>query len=129
MQLGVIGLGRMGGNIAKRLMRGGHTCVVYDRDAKAVSGLAEDGAAGGKDLADLVRQLEAPRVVWVMLPAGKITDDTVSELGGLLARGDVIIDGGNTFYRDDIRRAKALKQEGVDYIDVGTSGGVWGLER
>jgi 6-phosphogluconate dehydrogenase len=129
MQIGVVGLGRMGGNIAKRLMRGGHKCVVYDRDAKAVSGLAGDGAAGGKDLADLVRQLEAPRTIWVMLPAGKITDDTVTELGGLLAKGDVIIDGGNTFYRDDIRRAKALKNKGVDYIDVGTSGGVWGLER
>jgi 6-phosphogluconate dehydrogenase len=129
MQIGVVGLGRMGGNITKRLMRGGHKCVVYDRDAKAVSGLAGDGAAGGKDLADLVRQLEAPRTIWVMLPAGKITDDTVTELGGLLAKGDVIIDGGNTFYRDDIRRAKALKDKGVDYIDVGTSGGVWGLER
>jgi 6-phosphogluconate dehydrogenase len=129
MQIGVIGLGRMGGNIAKRLMRGGHACVVYDRDAKAVDGLAGDGAAGAKDVADLVRQLAAPRTVWVMLPAGKITDDTVTELGGLLAKGDIVIDGGNTFYRDDIRRAKALKEKDVSYVDVGTSGGVWGLER
>jgi 6-phosphogluconate dehydrogenase len=129
MQIGVVGLGRMGANIARRLMRGGHKCVVYDREAKAVAGVAADGAAGAKDLADLVRQLEAPRTVWVMLPAGEITDETVTALGGLLASGDVIIDGGNTFYRDDIRRAKALKDKGVDYLDIGTSGGVWGLER
>ncbi|HEY3800307.1 MAG TPA: decarboxylating 6-phosphogluconate dehydrogenase [Caulobacteraceae bacterium] len=129
MQIGVVGLGRMGANIARRLMRGGHTCVVYDREAKAVSGVVTDGAAGAKDLADMVRQLEAPRTVWVMLPAGPITDETVTALGGLLSKGDAIIDGGNTMYRDDIRRAKALKPKGVDYLDVGTSGGVWGLER
>jgi 6-phosphogluconate dehydrogenase len=129
MQIGVIGLGRMGSNIAKRLMRGGHTCVVFDRDAKAVDALKSDGAAGASDLADLVRQLEAPRAVWVMLPAGKPTEDTIAELGKLFSDGDIVIDGGNSFYRDDIRRAKGLKEKGITYVDVGTSGGVWGLER
>jgi 6-phosphogluconate dehydrogenase len=129
MQLGIIGLGRMGGNIARRLMRNGHTSVVYDRAEPAVADLVKDGSTGAKDLADLVRQMDAPRVVWVMLPAGKITDDTISQLGDLLSSGDIIIDGGNTFYKDDIRRAKALKSKGMYYIDVGTSGGVWGLER
>ena len=129
MQLGVIGLGRMGGNIARRLMRGGHECAVYDRDPRAVAEVVRDGATGAKDLADLVGQLAAPRAVWVMLPAGKITDDTVMALADALSAGDTVIDGGNTFYRDDIRRSKALKQKGITYIDVGTSGGVWGLER
>jgi 6-phosphogluconate dehydrogenase len=129
MQLGIIGLGRMGGNIARRLMKAGHTTVVYDRDPKQVAGLAADGAGGAKDLADLVSQLTAPRAVWVMLPAGKPTDDTVTALAELMSSGDAIIDGGNTFYRDDIRRAKALKPKGIDYLDAGTSGGVWGLER
>ena len=129
MQLGVIGLGRMGGNIARRLMRDGHTSVVYDHSADAVAGVVKDGAAGAKDLADLARQLTAPRVVWVMLPSGKITEDTIMALGDVLSAGDIVIDGGNTFYKDDIRRAKALKPKGISYIDVGTSGGVWGLER
>jgi 6-phosphogluconate dehydrogenase len=129
MQLGVVGMGRMGAGISRRLMRGGHSCVVWDRDAGAVSKVADDGATAAKDLADLVSKLEAPRTVWVMLPAGKPTEDTVTELGGLLAKGDILIDGGNTFYRDDIRRAKALAEKGVTYVDVGTSGGVWGLER
>ena len=129
MQIGVIGLGRMGSNIAKRLMRGGHSCVVFDRDAKAVSALKDDGAAGASDLADLVRQLQAPRAAWVMLPAGKPTEETIAELAGLFAEGDTVIDGGNTFYKDDIRRAKSLKDKGITYVDVGTSGGVWGLER
>ncbi len=129
MQLGVIGLGRMGGNITRRLIQGGHRCVVYDRDAGAVAKLAAEGAAGAKDISDLVRQLEAPRVVWVMLPAGDPTDETVAALGETLESGDTVIDGGNTFYKDDIRRAKALKANGLNYIDVGTSGGVWGLER
>ena len=129
MQLGMIGLGRMGGNIVKRLMRDDHKCVVYDRDAKAVSALADAGATGAKDLADLVAKLDAPRVVWVMLPAGKPTDDTITELGKLLKAGDIVIDGGNSFYKDDIRRAKALKEKQVAYADVGVSGGVWGLER
>ncbi len=129
MQAGVIGLGRMGGNITRRLMQDGHQCVVYDRDPGAVSDLVEDGAAGAKDLVDLVRQLRAPRAIWIMLPAGAPTDDTVTALSETLERGDTVIDGGNTFYRDDIRRAKALKGSGLAYVDVGTSGGVWGLER
>ena len=129
MQLGMIGLGRMGGNIVKRLMRDDHKCVVYDRDAKAVAALAEAGAAGAKDLADLVAKLDAPRVVWVMLPAGKPTEDTIADLAAHLKAGDIVIDGGNSFYKDDIRRAKALKEKQVGYADVGVSGGVWGLER
>ncbi len=129
MQVGVIGLGRMGGNITRRLIRGGHACVVYDRDADTVGKLAADHAGGATSLEDLVRQLQPPRTVWVMLPAGAPTDDTVTALADLLQAGDTIIDGGNTFYRDDIRRARALKAKGIDYVDVGTSGGVWGLER
>jgi 6-phosphogluconate dehydrogenase len=129
MQLGVIGMGRMGANIARRLMQGGHACVVYDRDADAVAKVVADGATAASDLADLVAKLEAPRAAWVMLPAGGPTEETVADLGGRLAKGDILIDGGNTFYRDDIRRSKALAEKGVTYIDVGTSGGVWGLER
>jgi 6-phosphogluconate dehydrogenase len=129
MQLGVIGLGRMGGAIATRLMRGGHQCVVYDRDRAAVDRLVEDGAAGARDLADMKAKLRPPRAVWVMLPDGTPTDDTVAALGDILERGDTVIDGGNTFYRDDLRRAGALAPKGLSYIDVGTSGGVWGLER
>jgi 6-phosphogluconate dehydrogenase len=129
MQLGVIGMGRMGANIARRLMRGGHSCVVWDRDAKAVGDVTKDGATAASDPADLVAKLEAPRAVWVMLPAGGPTEETIAELGGLLKAGDTVIDGGNTFYRDDIRRAKALAQKEITYVDVGTSGGVWGLER
>jgi 6-phosphogluconate dehydrogenase len=129
MDLAIIGLGRMGGNIARRLMRGGHRCVVYDRDQQAVGKLAEAGAAPAKDLADAVRQLKAPRAVWVMLPAGEATEQTVHALAQLLEAGDTIIDGGNSFYKDDIRRAKALKGRGLTYVDVGTSGGVWGFER
>ncbi|MDQ2859677.1 MAG: decarboxylating 6-phosphogluconate dehydrogenase [Pseudomonadota bacterium] len=129
MQLGVIGLGRMGANIARRLMKGGHKCVVWDRDEKAVAGLAKEGATGARDYKDLIAKLKAPRAVWVMLPAGAPTEDTIAELADALEVGDTIIDGGNTFYRDDIRRAKALKAKGLNYVDVGTSGGVWGLER
>jgi 6-phosphogluconate dehydrogenase len=129
MRLAIVGLGRMGGNIARRLMRGGHACVAFDRDARQVSELAGEGAEGASDLAGVVGKLAAPRSVWVMLPAGKPTDDTIAALGELLAAGDTIIDGGNSFYRDDIRRARALGAKGIDYLDVGTSGGVWGLER
>jgi 6-phosphogluconate dehydrogenase len=129
MQIGVVGMGRMGANIARRLMKGGHQCVVYDRDAGAVGKVVADGAAAAKDLAGIVAALAAPRAVWVMLPAGGPTEETIAALGELLSDGDVLIDGGNTFYRDDIRRAKALKPKGVVYVDVGTSGGVWGLER
>jgi 6-phosphogluconate dehydrogenase len=129
MQVGIIGLGRMGGGIARRLMRGGHSCVVYDRDPKAVAEVTRDGASGAEDVADLVRQLAAPRTVWVMLPAGEPTEQTIGLAGAALGAGDIIVDGGNTFYRDDIRRARNLKEKGVSYVDVGTSGGVWGLER
>jgi len=119
----------MGGAIVRRLMRDGHACVVYDRDPAAVAKVAADGAAGAVDLADLARQLKPPRAVWVMLPAGPPTDDTITALGKTLQSGDTVIDGGNTYYRDDIRRAKALKAKDITYVDVGTSGGVWGLER
>ena len=129
MQLGVIGLGRMGGNIARRLMQGGHACVVYDRDAKAVADLAKDGAVSAASLEEMVRALTPPRAVWVMLPAGAPTDQTVEALGAILAAGDTVIDGGNSFYRDDIRRAKALAGKQITYMDVGVSGGVWGLAR
>ena len=127
MQIGIIGLGRMGANIGRRLMNHGHNVVGYDRDPKAVTALT--GAQGASSLKDLVEKLEAPRAVWVMLPSGKITEDTIAELGTLLSAGDTVIDGGNTFYKDDVRRAKALKQKGVAYVDCGTSGGVWGLDR
>jgi 6-phosphogluconate dehydrogenase len=129
MQLGMIGLGRMGGNIVRRLMRGSHSCVVYDRDGHAVQALAEDGATAATGLADLVGKLTKPRAVWVMLPAGAVTGQTVEELGRIMEAGDIIIDGGNSFYRDDIARAAALQARGIHYVDVGTSGGVWGLER
>jgi 6-phosphogluconate dehydrogenase len=129
MQLGMVGLGRMGGNIVRRLTRDGHHCVVFDRNRAAVEALVKEGATGGADLKGLVTRLEQPRAVWVMLPAGKITEDTVEQLGTLLEHGDTIIDGGNSFYKDDIRRAHALKPKGIHYIDCGTSGGVWGLDR
>jgi 6-phosphogluconate dehydrogenase len=129
MQLGIIGLGRMGGNIARRLMLNGHTTVVYDRNTAFVETLSEEGSTGVADLPALVAGLAKPRAVWVMLPAGGPTEDTIDTLSTLLEAGDTIIDGGNTFYKDDIRRAKALSEKGLHYIDVGTSGGVWGLER
>ncbi|GJD94327.1 phosphogluconate dehydrogenase (NAD(+)-dependent, decarboxylating) [Methylobacterium iners] len=129
MQLGMIGLGRMGGNIVRRLLRGGHTAVVYDRDPAAVEALVAEGATGAADLAEFVEKLDAPRTAWVMLPAGAITEATVAELGGLMTSDDVIIDGGNSFYKDDIRRAAALRAKGIHYVDVGTSGGVWGIDR
>ena len=130
MQIGVVGLGRMGGNIARRLMKAGHECVVFDASPKAVADLGHDGAAGAGSLEDLVAALKGPaRTVWVMLPSGHITEETVTKLAGLLHSGDILIDGGNSFYKDDIRRAKQLKEKGIRYVDVGTSGGVWGLER
>ena len=129
MELGIVGLGRMGGNITLRLMRAGHKTVVYDRSADAVSHLAKSGAAGVGGLAEMVKALTPPRAVWVMLPSGAITEATVNELAGLMDVGDTIIDGGNTYYKDDIRRAKTLHAQGITYVDVGTSGGVWGLER
>ena len=129
MQLGVVGLGRMGGNIAQRLMRHGHSCVVYDKSAEAVAALASKGAAGSRGLDELAAKLAAPRAVWLMLPAGAVTESAVRELHGVLQPGDIIIDGGNTFYKDDVRRARELKTKGIHYVDAGTSGGVWGLER
>src|SRR5947207_2600378 len=125
----MIGLGRMGGNIVRRLMNNGHTAVVYDKDAKAVAALAAEGAAGADTLEDFVAKLEKPRNAWVMLPAGKITEATIEALAKLMQPGDVIIDGGNTFWQDDVRRGKALKERGIHYLDVGTSGGIWGIER
>jgi 6-phosphogluconate dehydrogenase len=129
MQIGVIGLGRMGGNISRRLIKNGHEVVVYDHDAKAVAALSRDGAKGADGLDKLVQQLRPPRAVWVMLPAGKITEDVIAQLAKVLAAGDVVLDGGNTFWRDDIRRAKMLKERTIHHVDVGTSGGVWGLDR
>ena len=129
MQLGMIGLGRMGGNIVRRLLRDGHTAVVFDQNAEAVAALVAEGATGAASLEEFVDRLDAPRAAWVMLPAGAITEATVARLGTLMAADDVIIDGGNSFYKDDIRRAAELKPKGIHYVDVGTSGGVWGLER
>ena len=129
MQLGMIGLGRMGGNIVRRLMHHGHDCVVYDKSPDAVRGLAGEGAKPSRDLGDFVRQLQAPRAVWVMLPAGEITHGTIVELADLLSADDILIDGGNSFYQDDIRHAELLRPKGVHFVDVGTSGGIWGFER
>lgn len=129
MQLGMIGLGRMGGNIVRRLLRGGHTAVVFDQNAQAVEALVKDGAVGATSLEDFVSKLEVPRTAWVMLPAGKITEETVQALGTLMQSDDCIIDGGNSFFGDDVRRGGELKPKGIHYVDVGTSGGVWGLER
>jgi 6-phosphogluconate dehydrogenase len=128
MQIGMIGLGRMGANMVRRLMRDGHECVVYDVSADAVSGLAGEGATGADSLSDFVAKLEAPRHAWIMVPAGYV-QDTVDQLAELMDAGDAIIDGGNSYYRDDVDRAKALEPSGIHYLDVGTSGGVWGLER
>ncbi|WP_460450423.1 phosphogluconate dehydrogenase (NAD(+)-dependent, decarboxylating) [Alsobacter sp. SYSU BS001988] len=129
MQLGMIGLGRMGANIVRRLMRNGHSCVVYDRNPEPGRQLAADGATAVADLAGMVAALQAPRRIWLMLPAGPVTEATLGELAALLSPGDVLIDGGNAFWKDDIRRAGELKAKGIHYLDVGTSGGVWGLER
>src|SRR3954468_17582266 len=129
MQLGMIGLGRMGGNIVRRLMKRGHSAVVYDKDQKAVAALAKEGALGASTLEDFVTKLEKPRTAWVMLPAGKITETTIETLSKLMQSDDVIIDGGNTFWQDDVRRGKALRERSIHYVDVGTSGGVWGIER
>jgi 6-phosphogluconate dehydrogenase len=129
MQLGMIGLGRMGANIVRRIMRDGHTAVVYDRDPAAVAALVAEGAVGADSLADLAAKMTAPRDVWIMVPAGAITEAVVNELGGLLDRGDTMIDGGNSYYRDDIRRSESLRPQGIHYVDCGTSGGVWGLDR
>jgi 6-phosphogluconate dehydrogenase len=128
MQLGMIGLGRMGANMVRRLMKGGHACTVFDMSPQAVAGLAQEGATGAASLADLVAKLEKPRALWLMVPAA-VVDSTIADLLPLLEPGDTLIDGGNSYYVDDIRRAKALAARQIDYVDVGTSGGVWGLER
>jgi 6-phosphogluconate dehydrogenase len=129
MEIGMIGLGRMGGNIVRRLTSNGHQCVVFDRNPKAVQALVGEHIVGSADLNKLVEQLKAPRIVWVMLPAGATTEQTVERLGGLLEKGDIVVDGGNSFYKDDIRRAKTLRAKGIHYVDCGTSGGVWGFGR
>ncbi|MCH4874278.1 MULTISPECIES: phosphogluconate dehydrogenase (NAD(+)-dependent, decarboxylating) [Pseudomonas] len=129
MQLGIIGLGRMGGNIARRLMLNGHTTVVFDRNTDFVNTLEKEGATAVADLQAMVDGLSKPRAVWVMLPSGAPTEDTIEALSQMLDADDIIIDGGNTFYKDDIRRAQSLSAKGIQYVDVGTSGGVWGLER
>ncbi|HKQ67825.1 MAG TPA: decarboxylating 6-phosphogluconate dehydrogenase [Polyangiaceae bacterium] len=129
MQLGMIGLGRMGGNMVRRLMRGGHQCVVYDRDPKNTEKLVSEGAVGASTLQEFCAKLKAPRAAWVMVPAGDATESTVLELALHMEAGDIVIDGGNSYYKDDVRRAKALAPKGIRYVDVGTSGGVWGIER
>jgi 6-phosphogluconate dehydrogenase len=129
MELGMVGLGRMGANMARRLMADGHRCVVYDVNPDAVSTLAEEGAEGASSLQELSSMLSAPRAVWVMVPAGEITEKTVGDVAAALEPGDAIVDGGNSYYRDDIRRAEALREKGIDLIDCGTSGGVFGLKR
>ena len=128
MQIGMIGLGRMGGGMVRRLMRGGHSCVVYDRAPQAVDALVKEGATGASSLSDLVRKLEAPRAVFMMLPAAFV-DSTIDELAPLLESGDALVDGGNSNYQDDIARATRLAPKGLHYVDMGTSGGVFGLER
>jgi 6-phosphogluconate dehydrogenase len=128
MQLGMIGLGRMGANLVRRLMRDGHSCVVYDRTAAVVRLMESEGAVGSTDLAEFVSKLSQPRAIWIMVPAA-VVQATIEGLKPLLAKGDIIIDGGNSYYRDDIERAKELKTAGIHYVDCGTSGGVWGLDR
>ena len=130
MQIGVVGLGRMGGNIVRRLMRAGHDCVVHDANPKATADLGAEGAHPANSIADFVASLtETPRIVWLMLPSGEITETAVAEFANLLHPGDILIDGGNSYYKDDVRRAAALKTKQISYLDIGTSGGVWGLER
>jgi 6-phosphogluconate dehydrogenase len=129
MQIAMIGLGRMGANMVRRLMKGGHQCVVYDRNPDAIAALEKEGAVGARTLEEVAKKLQKPRAAWVMVPAGDPTESTVKALGALFEAGDVLIDGGNSFYKDDVRRAKELAGKGVHYVDAGTSGGVWGAER
>ena len=129
MQLGMVGLGKMGANMTRRLIRGGHQVVVSDLSADAVKGLAGEGAVASSSLQDLISKLKAPRAVWIMVPAGAPTEQTVQNLAQYLQAGDTIIDGGNSYFKDDVRRAKSLREKGMHYVDVGTSGGVWGLDR
>ena len=129
MQIGMVGLGRMGGNMVRRLLRGGHECVVWNRDYAKSEELRQVGAQATKSVEDLVKSLRKPRVVWVMLPAGEVTEQMVQKLSGLCEKGDVVVDGGNSYFKDDVRRGKALQERGIHYVDCGTSGGVWGAER
>jgi 6-phosphogluconate dehydrogenase len=129
MQIGMIGLGRMGGNMVRRLLRGGHECVVYDLNANAVAELVAEGAAGAGTLDEFVQRLQPPRAAWIMVPAGDPTEGMVRELGQRMEKGDAIVDGGNSYYKDDVRRSRTLAEKGIFYVDAGTSGGVWGLER
>ena len=129
MKIGMIGLGRMGGNMARRLMLGGHQVIAYDRDPAAVANVVKDGAAGAASLKELAEQLDPPGIWWVMLPAGAITEGVIAEIGAIAKKGDIIVDGGNSFFKDDVRRARDLADKGLRYLDVGVSGGVWGLER
>ncbi|HXU93091.1 MAG TPA: decarboxylating 6-phosphogluconate dehydrogenase [Gallionella sp.] len=129
MQIAMVGLGRMGANMTRRLMRDGHDCVVYDRNPEIVARLVAEGAIGAASLRELAKNLEPPRAAWIMLPAGDVTEEAVMELAGYFAEGDVIIDGGNSHFKDDVRRSKVLAQRGIHYLDAGTSGGVWGRER
>ena len=128
MQMGMVGLGRMGANMVRRLLRGGHQCVVFDVSADAVKQIAKEGAIGASSLDDFAAKLKKPRAAWMMVPAA-VVEQTLSDLAGRFERGDIIVDGGNSYYVDDIRRAKSLKEKGIHYVDSGTSGGVWGLER
>ena len=128
MQIGMIGLGRMGANMARRLIRKGHSCVVFNRSPQAVNELIKEKAIGATSLADVVKRLEKPRAIWLMVPAA-VVDDTIADLSPHLEAGDILIDGGNSYYVDDLRRAKQLSSQEIHYVDVGTSGGVWGLER
>jgi 6-phosphogluconate dehydrogenase len=129
MQLGMIGLGRMGANMVRRLMRGGHDCVVWDVSPDNIKKLADEGATGAQSLEDFIAKLNQPRAVWIMVPSGDATEKTVTDLADRLEAGDIIIDGGNSYFKDDVRRAHLLREKRIQYMDVGTSGGVWGLER
>ncbi len=129
MQIGMVGLGRMGANMVRRLTKHQHECVVYDRSLASVEAMGKEGAIGAASLTDLVNKLAVPKAIWLMVPAGEATESTVSALGKILPRGSTIIDGGNSFYKDDVRRSAQLKEAGINYVDVGTSGGVWGVER
>ena len=129
MQIGMIGLGRMGGNMVRRLIRGGHECVVYDLNPNAIAELVADGASGAGTLDEFVQRLQPPRTAWIMVPAGDPTEGMVQELAKRMEKGDAIVDGGNSYYKDDVRRGQALAEKGIYYVDAGTSGGVWGLER